>query len=110
MIKYGLYISKKADWFIQSIANKEQIDNDKIAWYLAQFSGYLHQLTTLSYDTNAQAETTMIPETATVIQESQTNWSAQASSGISQSSTDLPLPNMIQDVNRENTGTTSPLP
>lgn len=82
MIKYWTYVSKKSDWFIQSIENKEQIDNAKIDNYLAQFSGYLYQLTTLSYDsTNAPAETTVTTGETTVTTGETTD--------------------MIQDINRE---------
>jgi hypothetical protein len=35
---------------VQSIENKEQIDNSSIDVYIQQFSGYLNQLTNLSYD------------------------------------------------------------
>lgn len=50
MIKYSVYIERKATELIQSIENGEEIDNTKVESYLAQFSGYLQQLTTLSYD------------------------------------------------------------
>jgi len=45
VIKYGLYISKKATSFLEKIANGEQIDN--LTGYFAQFDQYLTQLNVL---------------------------------------------------------------
>ncbi len=42
VIKYGLYISKKATDFLTKIANGEEIDN--LSWYFAQFDQYIAQL------------------------------------------------------------------
>lgn len=93
MLKYGTYVSKKADGLILSIENKEQIDNAKIDWYLAQFSGYIYQLTTLSYDgTDTATQPTMIPEET----DASTSWENDTASG------------MIQDINRDNSGSTTP--
>ncbi|MFA6256185.1 MAG: hypothetical protein WC606_03295 [Candidatus Absconditabacterales bacterium] len=64
VIKYGLYISKKATAFLEKIANGEQINN--LSGYFAQFDQYLIQLKELvgqSYgDTTANtAETGVSP-------------------------------------------------
>lgn len=42
VIKYGLYISKKATDFLGKIANGEEISN--LSWYFAQFDQYITQL------------------------------------------------------------------
>ncbi len=42
VIKYGLYISKKATDFLTKIANGEEINN--LDWYFAQFDKYIEQL------------------------------------------------------------------
>ncbi len=42
VIKYGLYISKKATSLLENIANEEKIDN--ISWYFAQFDQYIIKL------------------------------------------------------------------
>lgn len=55
IIKYGLYISKKATTFLEQIANGEQINN--LSGYFAQFDKYLVQLKELtgqSPDTTVQ--------------------------------------------------------
>lgn len=62
MIKYGSYMKKKSEELIQSIENKEEIDNEKVENYLAQFSGYLYKLTTLSYDSSGLSAPTMIQD------------------------------------------------
>lgn len=45
VIKYGLYISKKATDFLTRIANGEEINN--LSWYFAQFDQYISQLETI---------------------------------------------------------------
>ena len=45
VIKYGLYISKKAAAFLEKIANGEQIDN--LSGYFAQFDQYIAELNVL---------------------------------------------------------------
>lgn len=45
VIKYSLYITKKATTFLEKIANGEQINN--LNWYFAQFDQYIAELTTL---------------------------------------------------------------
>jgi hypothetical protein len=49
MIKYGLYISKKATTFLEKIANGEQINN--LSGYFAQFDQYIVQLKELAGQT-----------------------------------------------------------
>ncbi len=45
IIKYWLFISKKATTFLEDIANGKQIDN--LTWYFAQFDEYIKELTNL---------------------------------------------------------------
>ncbi len=45
IIKYGLYISKKATDLLEKIAKGEEISN--LSWYFAQFDKYIEQLETL---------------------------------------------------------------
>jgi len=59
VIKYGLYISKKATSFLEKIANGEQINN--LSGYFAQFDQYLAQLNVLvgqSADTSTSVSAT----------------------------------------------------
>ena len=57
MIKYGLYISKKATAFLEKIANGEQINN--LNGYFAQFDGYIEKLKELE---NQPTTNTTTPE------------------------------------------------
>ncbi len=88
VIKYGLFISKKATQFLEDIANGKQIDN--LSGYFAQFDGYITEMTTLlnqmrqttsttassteqivspsapqNVNTNVSTETQVSPETTT---------------------------------------------
>lgn len=49
VIKYGLYISKKATNFLEKIANGEEINN--LSGYFAQFDQYIEQLKVLVGET-----------------------------------------------------------
>ena len=93
MLKYGIYVSKKANEIVQSIENKEQIDNAKIDSYILQFSGYLERLTTLSNGTDTlPPQPDLIPQ-----QTGDTQTSGNDASG------------MIQDINRDaGSGQTTP--
>ena len=55
VIKFALYISKKSTWFLEKIANGEEISN--LSWYFAQFDQYIAQLETL-LGTNTTAPVT----------------------------------------------------
>lgn len=98
MMKYGLYVSKKADSLVQSIENKEAIDSIKVDSYLSQFSWYLHKLTTLSYDTSTGTTLDTTP-TQPIIQ-TQTGEQATQGSGaqIPQTSSGETTNTMIEDV------------
>ncbi len=59
LVKYGLYISKKADQFTTKIESWEEISN--LSWYFAQFDQYLAQLQSIAgtiADTNSTLSTT----------------------------------------------------
>jgi len=60
VIKYGLYISKKASDFLTKIANGEQIDN--LSGYFAQFDQYITELNVLVGQTPNPATTTNTPD------------------------------------------------
>lgn len=55
MIKYGLYISRKAITFLEKIATGEQINN--LSGYFAQFDQYLVELKTLAEQMTGTAST-----------------------------------------------------
>jgi len=63
IIKYGLFISKKATTFLEDIANGKQIDN--LTWYFAQFDQYLVELTSLVQQPTTPEPTPITPTTPT---------------------------------------------
>lgn len=65
IIKYGLYISKKATTFLDDIANGKQIDN--LNEYFAQFDQYITELNTLVGQTSnvPPVDTTVSPTPTT---------------------------------------------
>ncbi len=60
VIKYGLYISKKATSFLEKIANGEEINN--LSWYFAQFDQYIAKLKELVGQTTNPDTTVTSPE------------------------------------------------
>ena len=70
VIKYGLYISKKATSFLEKIANGEEINN--LSGYFAQFDQYIEQLKVLVGET-PNPDTTVTTPDATVSTSSGTN-------------------------------------
>jgi len=64
MVKYGLYISKKATAFLEDIANGKEINN--LSGYFAQFDQYIKQLKVLvgdmpNLDTTASEVSPILP-------------------------------------------------
>lgn len=60
IIKYGLYISKKASSFLDKIANGEEINN--LSGYFAQFDQYIAELNVLVGQTPNPDTTTTTPD------------------------------------------------
>jgi len=61
VIKYGLYISKKATTFLEDIANGKEINN--LSGYFAQFDQYIEQLNVLVGETPPTEAIPTAPET-----------------------------------------------
>ena len=61
IIKYGLYISKKATTFLEDIANGKEINN--LTGYFAQFDQYIEQLKVLVGETASTYTSSTTPET-----------------------------------------------
>jgi len=61
VIKYGLYISKKATTFLEDIANGKEISN--LTGYFAQFDQYIEQLKVLVGETASTDTSSTTPET-----------------------------------------------
>lgn len=61
VIKYGLYISKKATSFLEDIANGKEINN--LSGYFAQFDQYIAQLKILVGQVPNPETTVTTPET-----------------------------------------------
>ncbi len=67
MMKFGGYIWKKSDTFVNALESGVDLSNAMIPNYLAQFSGYLAQLQAL--ENNALSTPTDIPTTDTQAQD-----------------------------------------